>query len=334
MGLIPAYRVIVSGQDITPIITSRVISITVTDNAGVDSDTVQIVLDDKDNAIALPSTGVVAEVSIGYSDGGLVRMGSYTIDEVEMAGPPSTMTLRGKAADVTRPIKSAKTRTWQHPGTSPPRIKLADIVKSVANEYGLTPKISDEYANVDYDVVHQTDESDLHMLTTLAASLDAVAKPANGYLLFVRRGQSKSASGKDLPVIRLTPSDVTDWSATIAERGNYSGVVAIYRDTGQAADVEVKLGDTSGNTHRLRQRYKDRETATKAANSRLQSYRRGKSTLDINMPGRPSIMAEGKLSLSGYRDGVNGDWVIETATHTISASGYTTTIKCAVSLKR
>jgi len=34
------------------------------------------------------------------------------------------------------------------------------------------------------------------------------------------------------------------------------------------------------------------------------------------------MAAEGKLTITGVRDGVNGDWTLTRVTHTIDGSGY------------
>jgi len=37
-------------------------------------------------------------------------------------------------------------------------------------------------------------------------------------------------------------------------------------------------------------------------------------------------MAEGRLQLSGWRDGVAGEWLIEQATHKIDGDGYSCSV--------
>ena len=41
-------------------------------------------------------------------------------------------------------------------------------------------------------------------------------------------------------------------------------------------------------------------------------------------PANPPLAAGTRLALSGFRPGVDGDWVVTRVTHEISSSGYTT----------
>ena len=39
-------------------------------------------------------------------------MGAYTVDELELSGPPQTLTIRARAADLRQSLKAPKTRAW------------------------------------------------------------------------------------------------------------------------------------------------------------------------------------------------------------------------------
>ena len=39
-------------------------------------------------------------------------MGLYTVDELELSGPPDTLTIRAKAANIRSSLKEHKTRAW------------------------------------------------------------------------------------------------------------------------------------------------------------------------------------------------------------------------------
>jgi phage protein D len=82
------------------------------------------------------------------------------------------------------------------------------MVTRIAAEHGLLPKVSEALGAVSVIHLDQNEESDLHLLTRLARESGAVAKPVAGYLLFVSRGEAKSASGRELPTIKVPPSQV------------------------------------------------------------------------------------------------------------------------------
>ncbi|MEE9358423.1 hypothetical protein [Candidatus Vondammii sp. HM_W22] len=160
----PAYRIIADQQDITAIIRDRLISLHVTDKTGLVSDTAETTLDDRNSAIEIPRTGALLEIYMGYQETGLYRMGSYTVDEVELTGLPNTMRIRAKAADMRQSLKSCKLRSWDD-------ITLGDLVATIAAEHGLIPRVGEFLDAIHIPHLDQTYESDMHLLTRLAKAI-------------------------------------------------------------------------------------------------------------------------------------------------------------------
>jgi hypothetical protein len=48
------------------------------------------------------------------------------------------------------------------------------------------------------------------------------------------------------------------------------------------------------------------------------------------MSGRPDIIAEGLITLSGFPDAMNKSWTIKTVTHSLSPSGFTTSVQAEI----
>ncbi|ODA34062.1 late control protein [Veronia pacifica] len=317
----PTFSVTADGADISGMIAERLLQLTVRDEAGIQSDTMEIRLDDEQHAIALPRTGATLTVALGYKETGLVHMGQFVVDEISLSGPPNTMILRGKAADMHKALKVPKTRTWQQDGKPAPRILLSHILGTVAGEHGLSAKLGEDFKRIDYEVVHQSNESDLQLLTRLGRKLGAIAKPVGDYLLFVKRGEGKTASGKSLAPVALSKPDLTNWEVSLTERDGYQSVMARYQDVTVAKEKTVTVGEGEP-IYSLRTLFKDYAEAELAAKAQLGQFTRGKARLDIELLGRGDILAETPLTLSSIREGVNGDWVVETATHNLSEQGY------------
>ena len=95
----PDFRIVADCHDITSIIRSRLVSLSLTDEAGLQSDTLELVLADHDPSrrIVLPPTGAELEVWLGYA-GALCRMGLFVVDELELSGPPGRLVIKAKAA--------------------------------------------------------------------------------------------------------------------------------------------------------------------------------------------------------------------------------------------
>lgn len=188
--------------------------------------------------------------------------------------------------------------------------------------------VSKELADIKIDHADQH-ENDLQFLSRLAAENDAVVKVADGHLIVNPHASNKRVSGAELPTITLDASDVTDWSMTLAERGSYDGVKATYHDLKAGERGEIIDGEDTNNTTTLPHTYSSKAAATRASKSRRNALKRHKSTVGIyNMPGQPGLRAETKVLLSGFRQGVDGEWIVIRVAHRITDSGYTCSIDC------
>ena len=76
----PIFRILADQQDITDTIRDRLLSLRITDEAGNQSDTVELQLDDRDAKIQWPSHGAELEISLGAGENQLTRMGLYIVD--------------------------------------------------------------------------------------------------------------------------------------------------------------------------------------------------------------------------------------------------------------
>jgi len=95
----PDFQIIANSVDQTALFKDRLIRLTLSDQAGQKSDTVQITLDNRDNRIALPEVGAVLEIYLGFLETGLVYMGRYVVDDLSGDLFPATLTISAKAAD-------------------------------------------------------------------------------------------------------------------------------------------------------------------------------------------------------------------------------------------
>ena len=317
----PDFKIIANGTDITPLIADRLLSLTVTDERGEKSDTAVIEIDNRERRIAVPPTGATMEIWLGYRKTGQTRLGVFTCDEIELSGPPDVLTIEGKAADMGKSLKAAKTRSWD-------AMTLGGIVSTIAGEHGLTPKTAEDLAATAYEHLDQTDESDLHFLTRLARDLDAVAKPAQRHLLFVPRGDTKAASGALLTPVAASPADLAGgWKARFADRGRYTAVKAYWHDVEGAARREVMAG--SGRpVFTLRNPFPSEAEAIAAARAKLRALGRGTATFEAEFIGRPDFAAEAPLNLQGFGAAVDGAWVLTQVTHSYrDGSGYRCSIE-------
>lgn len=320
----PAFMVTANGRDISGTLTPRLKEISLTDETGFQSDTVEIILADHDplDHVAIPPTGAELEVWLGYTETGLQRMGLYIADEIELQGWPGEMVIRGRATPYETSkggksdLQTQKTRSWAKDTT------LGAMVSKIAKEHGLEAATAKSLAGIALPHFDQTEESDISFLARVVRKYDGAVKPGGGKLVVAKRGESKSTSGEDMPTVVLAATDCSRWSMNISTRDSEGTVVAFYHDRGAAKRQEVSVG--SGDpVRRLRHNFPDKASAEKAAQAELDKRDRRKNKLSLTMPGDPLLAAEARLQLEGFRPGVLTEWLITRVQHRFSPGiGY------------
>ncbi len=319
----PQFQILANSQDITNLLKPKFLSIRTTDEAGGKSDTIEITLDDRDSVIEVPPTGAELSLLLGFKEKGLIHIGLYVVDEIVHEGPPDTLIIPAKAADMKKSLKVQKSRSWDN-------ASYDVIVRTIAAEHDLEPKVSPGLSSFVFPHVDQTNESDLHFLTRLAKQHDAIVKPVMGNLVLVPRGEAKSVSGQSLETVSLTRGDLSDqngWRYQAADRGKYDSVKAFWQNKDTSQRVEETVG-SEGRAYTLRHTYPNAQEARSAAKAKLDALSRGQATLELSTAiGMPNVRAEGKIILSGVRDEIDGEWSVTRVEHTFDTSGFKTRIE-------
>ncbi|UWQ03312.1 phage tail protein [Aliiroseovarius crassostreae] len=223
------------------------------------------------------------------------------------------MKIEAKAADMIHGIRARKTRAWE-------KVTLQDILTKIANEHGLEPAVSDSVKSAYYSYLAQTSESDLNFLTRLARDLDAVAKPAGGSLVFVKRGEGKSASGQALPVHKINRADIDTGTWSVTSRGKYGRVTAEWGERGSATLHKVTVGDKEPELV-LRHPYASKAEAERAAQSALDRSERASGKMSLQLGGfYPNLMAEAQITLPDIKAELRGEWLITKVRHSYGAT--------------
>jgi Bacteriophage probable baseplate hub protein len=283
------------------------------------SDTVELVLDDRDNKIAWPEKNAQLEILLGYTGNGLVRMGTYVVDELEHTGPPATLTIRGKAVNMSASLKSPQTRSWDD-------VNIGDLVTSIASAHGLSAKVSASLASIQLTHLDQTQESDLHLLTRIARDYGAITKPVSGFLVFLTQGEAKAASGQQLLTIPIDVSHIISHRMFQAQRYLFKCVRAYWHDVETATKYAVISGQGEP-VFTLGQPYSNANEALHAAQAKLDAFKRGLGRLSLTVIGQPAIQASNKIALTGLREPIDGQWLIERVVHQLDSQGLITQIE-------
>lgn len=324
----PDYRVFANDSDITESIKNRVTSITITDEIGTQSDACTIELADPLEEVSPPPQGAVLRVYLGYENQ-IRDMGSYFVDSVEVSGPPDKIKIEAKAspfvdsqAGGVTALQTRKTRSFPNPTT------ISTLVQTIAKEHGMTAEVESSIADIALGHLDQTDQSDIDFLTRSVIDKNVTIKPADKKIIAVPRSQAKRTTGASVPSVHLTKIDVSTWSIKVAQRQRYDKVTTKWHDLSTGEEKKFSFGKESGTVFIDPKLYQNEDQAKRAAQSQGEESARNGVEISIKMAGRSDLFAEGRLTLSGFRSVINGDWCIKKVTHTINNSGFSTTLDC------
>jgi phage protein D len=319
----PMFRVVADGKDITALINDRLLLLRTTDKPGMDSDEFELRIDDRDGEVALPSRGADIELYLGYEGQRLTRIGLYTIDEIEVSGPPDTMVIRGKASDMRGSGKTTRSGSWEN-------VPLSKIVSDIAQRNGWKPvcNVATKVPRAD-----QLNESDYNFITRLAKQYDCTAKVADGKLLVMPRQEGLSVSGKVLGVVSITRRDVSRWQFRLGDRTTHKAVSTKHQDkkTGKMTVVTLDNEDSPDGLppiHTDRHIYPNKTAAEQAAKARLAAFNRSTAGVRLEMPGRTDLFAEMQLNATGFKVGLDGEYLVDMTEQVFTQSGWSTTVEC------
>lgn len=317
------FKVEADAHDITALIRDRLLEIHITDKPGLDSDEMEIKLDDRDGAVAFPRKGAKLQIWLGWDGSPLANMGSYVVDEIGLSIAPQILTIKGKPADMRATAKTQRSQGYE-------ATTLSIVVATVAARQGWEPvcQVSADIARAD-----QLGESDLHFITRIARAHGATATVKAGKLLVMPRGGGSSAGGKPLPTITLRREDLSGGELTFPDRAALASVKARAHNpaTGQKIEIEIPNVDevvgTTGAVHVDRHDYPSEAQAKAGAKACLEASNRSTATGSLSMLGRGDIGAESAVRLVGIKAEVDGDYLVESVSHVLAGDSWVTTLE-------
>lgn len=311
------YRIYYSGKDITPDLQGHVMGITYTDNVDGKADELTLKVDDSKGLWRYrwrPDKGDTLELLFGY-DGTMASSGSYNIDELEMGGPPDTVTLKCISVPIGSPLRTERSQPHENK-------TIKQVVESVAERHGLTV-VGDFGREIVLEKLMQHRESDLSFLAKLAVKY--------GYVFNIRGSQLNFFSIYDLEasdsVTIISRSDLNSYNVRDKSHGVYLSASSTYRNPDDEGEIDVEIdGDADEPTAdilEVRERVENDEQGEVVANSSLHHANTEAVKGTFTIEGNPLILAGSNIELRRMGR-VSGIWHLLTTTHRVTTGGYTT----------
>ncbi|MCX8578806.1 phage late control D family protein [Gilliamella sp. B2717] len=335
----PVYTIAIDDQDITKNFENRIISMRITDNRGLDADTISIELDDSDGSLELPRRGVQLAVSLGWLNDNVILQNLFTIDECEHSGTPDILSIRGSSANLRDSLNERRENSYGN-------TTLGAIAAEIAKRHNIECKIDNDVSAEYITHIDQTNESDASFLTRLCNDVDAAASLKNGMLIIFKRGAAKTVTGQLIPATTITRKLGDQHRFSIADRNAYTGVRAYWinyrtpnRHRTGARKTKMNHSDVlvgaDGNIKILRHTYSSKQNALRAARNEWYKLQRGASQFSINLAeGRPDIYPEMPCAVEGFKRQIDSTlWTITRCVHNLDTnSGYTTYVELEIKL--
>ncbi|WCN13181.1 phage late control D family protein [Marinomonas mediterranea] len=316
MGLNDKPKVRVSGAG-ESVINARLTSWERIDAAGIQSDQLTLRINTAGQS-GIPKEGAVLIWHEGY-EGNMVEKGQFTITRIVPTLFPPSVTIIATAApfqiDDKTGFKERRTRTFEN-------ISLADLFRQVVTQHNFSPRVATEFESLMVDHIDQIDETDSAFLTRIAKERDAIAKPVNNLYVLARRGQVKTVTGKAIPPVVVGVSSQNDPSKTNQfincqldqpSRGKLSGVKANWTNNNTGEEHPVSVGTKP--FKKLRQAYESEQAALTACKDELTKIQRQGTSVTLDLPGNPKLVAEGILTLNDtFPPEMKGNWSTDKVT--------------------
>jgi phage protein D len=209
---------------------------------------------------------------------------------------------------------------------------MSDLIPEIADEFGVDAAVSDEVEDLDLEDYPQFAESDMNYMTRMSQKVGAVAKPTDGHLVFADDMSAKSTSGKNLPTKNVDVSELSKYSCSFKETESGGGAIGtVYADWYDKENADYKIVSVgSGDPWiELDEIFSSEAAALAAAQAKFKRIAKANSSFRFTVGGRPDFFAESPIVFTGLSAKIPANWVISRVEHTLSASGFVSSVECS-----
>lgn len=317
----PMFKIVMNSKDITAVLTPYIVSVSYTDFVEGEADTLDIRLEDADGRFRgawYPAKGQTVELSFGFDGAPLQNAGRFEIDEIELEGPPDTVTIRAIAAGVKSPYRTRQGRTYES-------TTLDAIARTVSHRLKL--QLIGKIDPIQITHITQIHENDLTFMRRLAGEYGYAFSIKGTRITFFKHKELRAAK----PVLILSRTDLTRYHLRDKIMGVAATAQVSYHDpkTKRLRHYKVQNThlDTSADAVKLNVRAESNSQAKAKAQAVLDGGNQDATQLDLTVYGNPKLVAgiNFKLANMGRFDAV---YHIVKSHHNMDRnSGYSTDIE-------
>jgi phage protein D len=248
--------------------------------------------------------------------------GLFSIDSLDASGPPGAAGIKGTSLPFTSVARTAThTKAWEN-------IKLSAIAGEIAGKSGLALMYESSF-NPFYDRREQVDLSDIVFLRGLCHDAGISLKVASGFIILFDAAEYEQKGA--VTTIRRGMADVSSYRfGTSTNDTQYARCHVKYTDPQTGETIEYTYtprgSDPEKQTLSINERVRTRSEARNLAMRRLRQKNKEEFQAEFTLVGDTRLVAGVTIEVAGYGM-FDGKYIIKTATHSVTASGYTLQIK-------
>ncbi len=319
----PEWVLTYQGTNITADIAPMVLSITYTDYLSELSGEVELAVEDHDRrwqAAWFPSLGDQLNVAIGYRGEGLLPCGDFQVDQLELAGPPDTFTMRCLAAFVTPAMRTRNSVGFENQ-------TLLGIAQTIGEKYGLAVISTSDVTDIEFDRVTQKHETDLGFLKRLAVEHDYDFTVRGSLLVFYSRASLAAV----VPIRTVDRTNLKSFEFRNRSRRIYRGAQVTYQNPttkslifqSAASSVPVATADVL----KVISRCENGPQALLKAQAALDAHNMWIVEASLLLPGSIAMASGVTFELTGFGE-FDGTYIVLAARHRLDrVHGYTTKLE-------
>lgn len=313
-------EILYNGKAIATSLERHFTSLTYTDPATGEGDTLSITLADPDAVWSnawLPRKGDQLQAVIAVrdwlreGDGRQLDCGTFTLDDLSFSGWGGVVELGAISAPVNSNFAAReRTKTWEN-------ITLKKIANDIAYASGLA--LVYDAPEIRLDAEEQKGKTDSAFLQGLCNDYGVCLKVFSQKLVLFDRTAYKQ---KDAAAT-IRAEELLSYTYRTTLAGSYTGGTITYTNPKTEEDVTYSVGSGARilKCSAKADSKADAELKLKAA---LEKANHNLTSLRVTTLGNPALVASQTVNIVGLGQ-LSGKYYIEKATHTLGASGYTTT---------
>lgn len=329
-------KVKIEGKDITKSLANYLESLSYTDNEEDEADDLQLNLEDRHGLwttdwLAGAGKGLKVEAEIIQEEAGrkyALPCGSFEIDNISNSGPPDKVSIKAVSLPANQSLATTeKTRAWEN-------TKLSTIAAEIAKANKMGFFFDSDY-NPQYERKEQQATTDIAFLKEISKEAGIKLKiTSNKIVMF---DASKYEKMKPVATLKKGVSDILSYRlATNLKDTGYSSCELSYTDSKTKKTINGKFEDPQKRKIKKILKINTKAGTVAEANELAKKSLRDKNekeiTAGLEVVGNTRYIAGATVELKGW--GLyDGKYIIQTASHSVGNSGYTTSLSLRKVLK-